>query len=189
MPHLKLSAFVVLSLLMSTAMAAAQDGLPSLVASDDGLFIVDTKTKQVWARCVEGMQWDGQTCSGAPRLSTHAEAQSLANNRTKKDGLKWRVPRVKELQLLTSKSARVRQDKEVLFPVAPGDWLWSDSTSIDTSAVNQYHYKNIERGVSSQTANSLAFLHGWAVNQQTGQARGDMLKRTRLAVRLVRSDK
>ncbi len=45
--------------------------------------------------------------------------------------------------------------------------------------------KNIEKGVTAENSNSLAFLHGWAVNPQTGEARGDVLKREKLLVRLV----
>ena len=58
--------------------------------------------------------------------------------------------------------------------------------SVDTSNVNQYDYKNIERGVTPQNANRIAFLHGWAVNLLTGEAREDVLERTKLPVRLVR---
>jgi hypothetical protein len=32
----------------------------------------------------------------------------------------------------------------------------------------------------------MAFLHGWAVNSVTGEARGDVTKQSKLPVRLVR---
>ena len=190
MQHLKVAAFCCLSLAMHVAVAASPAEQPALVVSDDGLFIVDAKARQVWSRCVEGMRWDGQACAGEPRLATYAEALSLASARARRDGLRWRVPRVKELQLITGKAMRIGQGKgQVLLPATPGDWLWTESANIDTRPVNQYDYRSIERGVNAHNANSLAFLHGWAVNQQTGEARGDMLKRARLPVRLVRTEK
>lgn len=189
MPLHKFSVLCALSLALHATFATAQAEQPGLLASDDGAFIVDPKTRQVWSRCLEGTRWDGQACSGTPRLATHAEALAMARTRSKEDGQRWRLPRVKELQLVMSKAAHAARDKSSLFPPTPGDWLWTDSANIDTTPVNQYQYKNIEKGISSQNANSLAFLHGWAVNPQTGAARGDVPKRSRLPVRLVRSEK
>lgn len=174
------------ALLAATTTAGAQQ--PGLTLSDDGATIVDNQTSQAWSRCLEGARWDGQACIGSPRLATHAEALALARARSTQDGQRWRLPRVKELQLFTKRVARIASAPDPILPPAPGEWLWTDSANIDTRPVNQYEYKNIERGVTSQNANSLAFLHGWAVNQQTGAARGDVPKRSRLPVRLVRSE-
>lgn len=178
----------LLCLTLPMAVAADLPDQSGLVTSDDGLFVVDTKARQVWSRCVEGTQWDGHACAGTPRLASHAEALSLASARARKDGLRWRVPRVKELQRLTSKATRAHQSKAPILPSTSGDWLWTESANIDTRTVNQYQYSSIERGVTAHNANNLAFLHGWAVNTQTGEARGDVLKRSKLPVRLVRSD-
>ena len=41
------------------------------------------------------------------------------------------------------------------------------------------------QGRTSENTTQLAFLHAWAVNLATGEARGDVLKRTELPVRLV----
>lgn len=192
MTPLKFVAGCLLSLMLPMAGAADQPDQPDrpgMMPSTDGLFVVDTKARQVWSRCLEGTQWDGHACAGTPHLATYAEALSLASARSKKDGLRWRVPRVKELQRLTSKAARTRQQGQApVFPATPGDWLWTESANIDTRRVNQYQYSSIERGVTPHNANNLAFLHGWAVNTQTGEARGDVLKRSKLPVRLVRAD-
>jgi hypothetical protein len=42
------------------------------------------------------------------------------------------------------------------------------------------------RGRTNENTNRMAFLHGWAVNLTSGEARGDVTKRTKLPVRLVR---
>lgn len=180
----------LLALVMHTTSAADQSAPPAaLQLMDNGASILDRQSHQVWSRCLEGTRWDGQTCVGSPSMATHAQALSLARARSRQEGQRWRLPRVKELQALSRKAAHAAAQPASILPPAPGDWLWTDSATIDTRPVNQYDYKNIERGINAQNANSLAFLHGWSVNQQTADARSDMPKRTRLPVRLVRAEK
>ena len=185
----KIAAAWVCALAAHSALAGNQAQAPDLVVSKDGTCVLDLRSKLAWSRCAEGMQWNGQTCAGEPLLVSHAEAVSLARARAKAEGLPWRVPRVKELQHIVSKAAHAGQGKAVFFPAAPPDWHWSVAVNIDVSEVNQYDYSNIERGVTAQNANRMAFLHGWAVNAQSGVARGEVPKRTKLPVRLVRQEK
>ncbi len=119
-------------------------------------------------------------------MVTHAQALALARARSRQEGQRWRLPRVKELQALSRKAAQATTPS--LLPTAPGGWLWTDSATIDTRPVNPYDYNNIQRGIDAQNANNMAFLHGWTVHQDTAEARGDTPKRTRLPVRLVRAD-
>ena len=53
---------------------------------------------------------------------------------------------------------------------------------------NQYDYGNIVQGRNASGANSVSFMHGWAVHMGTGEAAGDVSKKTGLLVRLVRPD-
>lgn len=168
MRHIQLCLGSLLVVATQSAIAASSS---DFVISEDGAFVVDAQTELAWSRCVEGMQWNDKTCIGTPHLLTHVEALSIAKERTKTDGLQWRVPRVKELQHLLNKEAHAKQNLEELFPAAPLGWHWTGSANINTKSVNQYEYKNIERGITPKNANSLAFLHGWAVNPQTGEAR------------------
>jgi Protein of unknown function (DUF1566) len=178
---------ISLSLLVmqASAIAASPTEAANFVVADNGVFVVDAQTELAWSRCVEGMQWDGKTCLGTPVLATYAEAQALAKTRAKADGLPWRVPRVKELQSFFSKAAQTKKTKALLLPASPSGWHWSGSANIQTQAVNQYQYKNIEQGVSSQHVNSLAFLNGWVVHPETGEARDNVFKREKFLVRLV----
>jgi Protein of unknown function (DUF1566) len=182
MRHLRLCLGSLLVIATHSSIAASAS---DFVISEDGAFVVDIQTELAWSRCIEGMQWNGKTCIGTPRLSTYVEALAIARERTKLDGLQWRVPRVKELQHLLNKKAHEKRKPEELFPATPLGWHWTGSANVDTKSVNQYQYKNIEQGVTAKNSNSLAFLHGWAVNAQTGEARGDVLKREKLLVRLV----
>lgn len=162
---------------------AGQVSSASLVVSKNGAHVSDLRSKLIWSRCVEGMRWDGQTCKGSPILASHAEALSLARARAETEGLSWRLPRVKELQRLVN-----TEKEEAVFPAAPQGWHWTASAKIDTKSINQYDYGNIERGVTEQSVNRMAFLHGWAVNMRSAETRGDFLKRTKLPVRLVRQE-
>ena len=46
---------------MAQAEPVAANGL---VVSADGTYVTDERLKLIWARCVEGMAWDGKTCTG-----------------------------------------------------------------------------------------------------------------------------
>ena len=131
------------------------------------------------------MQWTGKACVGTPLLLTHAEALALALERERASGLHWRMPRVKELQGLVQKASTPPGLDPQLFPAALRGWYWTSTAVINTAPVNQYDYRNIAQGRSEQNANRIAFLHGWAVSLATGEARGDVAKRTKLPVRLV----
>jgi Protein of unknown function (DUF1566) len=171
-----------------SAHAADRSTEPTLVLSEDGAAIVDIKTKQVWPRCVEGMHWSGKTCSGEPLLLTHAEAVALAATRKKADGANWRLPRVTDLQRLTGRNTNHPGLDPDLFPAAPRQWHWAMTANIktDVGQINQYNYGNITQGRTSSSVNQMAFLHGWAVNLTTGEARSDFAKNMALPVRLVR---
>jgi len=179
---------VAIALTWSVAAARAADPgeTSKLVLSDDGTEVINVRAGLAWSRCVEGMRWTGKTCAGEPKLLDHAQAIAAASSRSKAEDLHWRVPRVTELQRLVDKTARSPGLDPALFPAAPQDWHWAGTANVRTAQVNQYNYGNIAQGRTSENANHMAFLHGWAVNMSTTEARGDTSKRSKLPVRLVR---
>ncbi|MBV8123871.1 MAG: DUF1566 domain-containing protein [Burkholderiaceae bacterium] len=182
---------VAAALLLLASQVQAGDGQATKHASkwllvENGAVARNGETGKDWSRCVEGMDWDGRRCSGTALLLEHSQAIARAVARSRQDGKSWRVPSVPELEAFAA-SARATSEI-VLCPDAPQGWYWTSSTRVDTSDVNQYSYGNIMNGVNSQNVNRMDFLHGWAVDVDTGKVRGDVLKRTRLPVRLVRSD-
>ena len=72
-----------------------------------------------------------------------------------------------------------------LFPAAPGAWHWSGTVTIQNYANNPYNYGNLSQG-SASTGSRLTIQVGWAVDMDTGEARGDMPRNSKLALRLVR---
>ncbi|MDI1260502.1 DUF1566 domain-containing protein [Aquabacterium sp.] len=177
-------------LALGLAFGLAWAGEPNTAArfspTEDGASVIDLQTTLVWSRCVEGMAWNGKSCKGKPKLANHAEAIMLAKSRKEAEGLSWRLPRAPELQKLAKWRASSPSLSAELFPAAPQDWYWSVTANVHSAPVNQYNYGNIQQGRTEGNANRMAFLHGWAVNSETGLARGDVAKSARLPVRLVR---
>lgn len=180
-----LAPFVFVAMAQAAAPTAAE--VPRLVPADHGAQILDPHTGLAWSRCVEGMHWNGKTCVGQPVRVGHAQALALAAARKDVDGLAWRLPRVTELERLLHRAGSTPGLDPVLFPAAPAEGHWAMTASVDLSLkpVNPYNYANIQRGRTDENTTQLSFLHGWAVNTTTGEARGDVLKRTELPVRLV----
>lgn len=152
--------------------------------SADGAYVLDQRAGLAWPRCVEGMQWNGKTCTGTPQRLDHAQAVALANARWKADGMRWRLPRVPELKRLVDKTISPAGLDPALFPAAPHDWHWSGTANVSTGSGNQYNYGNVMNSRSG--GGDMAFRQGWAVNLETAESRGDVGKGTRLLVRLVR---
>ena len=187
--HCRSLAVLTLPLLTAAVQAAMPipADAPGLVLADHGAQILDPYTGLAWSRCVEGMHWNGKTCTGQPVHVSQAKALALAVARKGVDGFAWRLPRVTDLQRLATRMGAGAGLDPVLFPAAPAENHWAMTASIDThiSPVNQYNYANIQRGRTDENSTQLSFLHGWAVNPATGEARGDVPKRTELPVRLV----
>ena len=51
---------------------------PPLILSPDGSLVIDTRARLAWPRCVEGMRWSGNGCTGVPQLLSYGQAQALA---------------------------------------------------------------------------------------------------------------
>ena len=173
-------------LVAACAAAAGPAASPTLVPSQDGASTIDLRARLVWPRCVQGMQWNGKTCTGTPQRLDHAQAVALAHARWKADGVRWRLPRVPELKRLVDRTALPPGPSPVLFPGTPHDWHWSGSATVQMGSGNRYNYGNAMNGGAGGEAGSMAFRQGWAVNMETAESRGDVGKSTRLLVRLVR---
>lgn len=163
---------------------AARPQPPALAPTSDGQAVHDPAARTLWARCVEGMVWNGATCTGRALLLTRSEATARAKARNTAEGTAWRLPRTQELKRLVDKRAHPPGVDPVLFPAAPLGLHWSGTASLRRTAINPYNYDNVTSGRTS--GNRLAALEGWAVDMESGQAYGDVARTSRLPVRLVR---
>ena len=183
--HAVLGTFL-LSLGAAACAADAGASEASIMASEEGRELLDHASGHAWSRCVEGMHWDGRTCQGKPTLLTHREALAAARARSEADGVAWRVPRVPEFKHFAERLARA-QRPAALAPAAPTGWYWTSSARIDSTTVNPYSYRNVQRGATESQADRLVPQSGWVVDPATGEARGDVAHRERLPLRLVRT--
>lgn len=169
-------------------LAGAAPSASKLQISEDGSAIVDARSGLIWSRCVEGMSWDGKTCKGTALKLTLGEAQARASQRKKAEELPWRLPRVMDLKRLMDGQPGTDGIDAKLFPAAPGEMHWTGTANVRApGTINPYRYDNVMRGNGGDDSAHLAFLHGWAVDMSTGEPYGDVTKRSKLVVRLVRS--
>jgi Protein of unknown function (DUF1566) len=173
-------------LLATTALLAlgAAGATAAPTPSADGREVLDPGTRLAWSRCLVGQRWDGRQCAGSPTLLRHADAQTQARTLSRETGQRWRVPRVPELQRLVRRGAEGLDPR--LFPGAPADWHWSSTPSLSRESVNPYNYGSVMRGQTGSEQPDSSFVNGWAVHLGDGQARQDVPKTSKLAVRLVR---
>lgn len=172
---------------LSAVASPQQQGSADWRVSDDGAYVIDVRAQLAWPRCVEGMQWNGTTCTGKPLLLDRAEATALATARWQAEGVAWRLPRAAELQRLVGKAAHNAAGADArLFPAAPDLWYWSSTANVSGVRGNQYNYNTIRQSREGDSAGQMALLNGWAVNMATGEARGDVARASKLPVRLVR---
>ncbi len=170
----------------AAAPAAASSVASTLRPSADNTAIIDQRSKLAWARCVEGMIWNGKTCSGQRQLFDRAEANAVAQTRANTEEVRWRLPRANELRRLVDKKANPPGIPRLLFPAAPSGLHWTSTANIKNFSNNQYNYTNMTQGNAGVTGSRLAALDGWAVDMDTGIASGDIPRSTKLPVRLVR---
>lgn len=173
---------------LATAVASAANKLaqPDWLITADGAYLVHLSAGSAWPRCVEGMLWNGRTCEGQALLLDHAAALALAQSRAKTDGVAWRLPQMKELQGLARQGTRPADTLGSWLPNNPPGWCWSATANVDTRTLNEYAYGNVVRGVTAENMVRVQFMHAWAVDTTTGEARKDALRRSLLLVRLVR---
>lgn len=176
---------LVSTLGLNPVFATAAGGSRFSIA-DDGASIIDVQARLVWSRCAAGMRWRSGTCSGEPASASYQEASGLAKSQASHDGVPWRLPTMTELKTFAERLRGTGAQAAVLFPEAPGGWYWTSSVRVETGRVNQYDYANAQRGLTDKNVNRVGYLHGWVVDVAAVEARSDMLRRNKAAVRFVR---
>jgi hypothetical protein len=99
----------------------------SYVVLENGNEILDTQTGLIWRRCVEGMKWDGKTCTGYPFGGMLVECLHRAANEARLTGKNWRLPNIKELGSLVDATQPNLAIDLTIFPNTPNDQMWSSS--------------------------------------------------------------
>lgn len=96
-------------------------------ATEDGL-VIDNGTGLMWTRCLEGMSWDGTSCTGTATEAEPEDAFQLAVDATHAGYNDWRVPNIKELDSLAEWACHAPALDAAAFPGMPADgFLWSST--------------------------------------------------------------
>ena len=88
--------------------------------------VIDRRTGLTWRRCLEGQVWGGASCSGM--LSRFVHEQALSYSRSG-----WRLPNVKELASLASRSDYAPSLDATAFPGASDLYTWSTTPYVSSS--------------------------------------------------------
>ncbi len=95
--------------------------------SVDGQEVKDTLTGLIWRRCVEGMNWNGNTCTGDFTGYMFEEALQQASTQASVTGKNWRLPNTKELaSLIDSSNTGIVINPEI-FPSTPNFQTWTST--------------------------------------------------------------
>lgn len=92
---------------------------------NSGSEVFDGQTNLIWRRCVEGMMWDGLTCTGSAGVYTREQVSLQA-----KSQLGWRLPNVKELSSIVERSVVNPAVSLEVFPATPFNNFWSSTPFI-----------------------------------------------------------
>lgn len=102
------------------------------VISDNGQEVLDLQTNLIWRRCVEGMTWNGTTCTpesvSGETYFMFQEALQRASNQAAQTKKAWRLPNIKELTSLMDYSQANMAIDPNAFPATPNAQSWSSSS-------------------------------------------------------------
>ncbi len=122
------------------------DNRYEMVEGTLGAEVRDKLTGIVWQRCVQGMLWNGKTCTGNPAGKTWAEAVQVvqaANASRSSGGSVWQLPNNADLYGLAERACYNPSINTNWFPETPSDRTWSstvDSVNPDVAMHVSFSY-------------------------------------------------
>lgn len=147
--------------------ATCPAGIPK--TADDASFVVRTSgeilhigSNLIFMRCSLGQQWDGTTCVGEPTAYNWQQALSISIQTNYNTSTNWRLPNIKELNVITERACVRPSINDAMFPNTSPDDYWTSTPAM----------------LNEQAAWSVAF---------TNASNNQRLKTGSLFVRLVRT--
>ena len=123
------------------------------VDGSNGTEVKDTQTGLVWQRCMHGLKWDGNACSGnvTPQDWTTA-------SKTVASAKPWRLPTQAELDGLIEKSCSKPALNNNWFGSGPMGWVW---TATDMGSSEGSVVINTESGLIANFTKKLPLYVRW----------------------------
>lgn len=131
-------------------------------ATPDGSEVRDKITGLVWQRCLVGMTWDGNHCTGTASTYDWQQALDAPLNATRSTAAsgaaaEWRVPNHAELFSLAERACHSPAINSTWFPdLPPSHWAWSSSPSMRNNlATTAWHVSFIYGITNGRAKNGL----------------------------------
>lgn len=107
----------------------------SFVVSSSGE-ILHNESNLIFMRCSLGQQWDGTTCAGEPMAYNWQQALSVSVQTDFNNSLNWRLPNIKELNVIAERACVRPSINDAIFPNTSPDDYWTSTPSMlnDTAA-------------------------------------------------------
>jgi Protein of unknown function (DUF1566) len=129
-------------------------------ATPAGSEVRDKVTGLIWQRCMNGMTWNGSTCTGVAATAnwkTTLDLARLATPSTAPSAQAWRVPSYAELISLTDRSCYAPAINETWFPATSSGPTWTSSPSSEIEPLVFPHLVIYTWGVSFSSGNSFYY--------------------------------
>jgi Protein of unknown function (DUF1566) len=129
-----LALFVVCACLQSCTLQPQK--ILRYTLSANGQEVTDNQTGLTWRRCVEGMTWDGTTCSGTALTFTYEDALQRVQSEAGSNSTAWRLPSIKELASIVNGNRPYPGPTidTTYFPATPPGPFWSASPNASNSS-------------------------------------------------------
>jgi len=92
--------------------------------------ILHIKSNLVFMRCSLGQQWDGETCMGEPTAYNWQQALSTSIETTFNNSMNWRLPNIKELNVIVERACVRPSINDVIFPNTSPDDYWTSTPAV-----------------------------------------------------------
>jgi hypothetical protein len=128
--------------------ATCPDGIPesaneaSFVLRPNGE-VLHIASNLIFMRCSMGQTWDANTCVNEPNALNWQQALSLSMQTDFNDSKNWRLPNVKELNVIAERACVRPAINDTVFPNTSPDDYWTSTPSIlDTNAAWSVAFTN-----------------------------------------------
>ena len=109
---------------------AVEEDFVALTGAAEGE-VLHQPSNLVFMRCSLGQTWDGSTCVGEAETFLWSEALAVSRGFEFNQQNTWRLPNIKELNMITERACVRPSINEAIFPQTPPDDFWTSTPSID----------------------------------------------------------
>jgi hypothetical protein len=135
LPFMLISMAAVTSAQTEQPEALCPAGIPETSEDEDFLLrdngeVLHIASNLIFMRCSIGQVWDGTTCLNEPNAMNWQQALQISVQTNFNDSKSWRLPNVKELNVITERACVRPSINDAIFPNTSPDDYWTSTPSI-----------------------------------------------------------